>query len=419
MNTFLLIQLHAGLLIALAWILYRTLLRDRGYFSLGRAFLLLSIPLAYGLPLWAGRVQSPAPALLHYELPMAVLGEEGAGAMARMLPEPVMMIYLLGAGAWLTFHLWNLFRILSLMQRSRPSTAWPGLALDHPHIRGTYAFLHRVIWNERQLSLEEQEVILRHERVHIRQAHTADILFLEWITVLQWFNPFIYLLRRDLLEVHEFLADRGSLGSEGNVSTYLRVMLDRALGKEAGTLSNAFGNVSLKRRIMMMNKSVRRENLTRYVLAFVLFASAALMAARPEPGRSQASAVSGIILDTEAELLSRNPQDKPFKEVKSMPEYVGGTEAMMKFLQANIRYPEEARKQGKTGTVYVMFKVNEKGRMEDLKVEKGIGGGCDEEALRVVKMMTDWKPALDKEGKPVTAMLTLPVKFQLSDKKKE
>lgn len=98
--------------------------------------------------------------------------------------------------------------------------------------------------------------------------------------------------------------------------------------------------------------------------------------------------------------------------VEQMPEYPGGDAAMMKFLAENLKYPDMAKDNGVEGTVYIKFIVNSKGKISNAEVIKGIGSGCDEEALRVVKKMPQWNPGT-QEGKPVDVYYTLPIKFKL------
>jgi protein TonB len=95
-----------------------------------------------------------------------------------------------------------------------------------------------------------------------------------------------------------------------------------------------------------------------------------------------------------------------------MPEYPGGMEALMKYLQQNMRYPAEAREAGIQGKVIVRFIVNEAGRVENAIVLKGIGAGCDKEALRVVNAMKGWKPG-KVAGKAVKVYYTLPITFKI------
>lgn len=101
-----------------------------------------------------------------------------------------------------------------------------------------------------------------------------------------------------------------------------------------------------------------------------------------------------------------------FTIVESMPEFPGGDEARMKFLLENIKYPQIARESGIQGVVYVTFVVEPDGSITNVKVIRGIGGGCDEEAVRVVKMMPKWIPG-NQRGKPVRVQFNMPIKFTL------
>ncbi|MBL4624422.1 MAG: energy transducer TonB [Flavobacteriales bacterium] len=106
-----------------------------------------------------------------------------------------------------------------------------------------------------------------------------------------------------------------------------------------------------------------------------------------------------------------------FTVVEQMPEYPGGQDEMMIFLGENIKYPDAAKDAGIQGTVYVKFILYEDGSIKDVKVMRGIGGGCDEEAIRVVKMMPNWKPGRQR-GENVRVSFILPIRFTLSNPNK-
>lgn len=101
-----------------------------------------------------------------------------------------------------------------------------------------------------------------------------------------------------------------------------------------------------------------------------------------------------------------------FYIVESMPEFPGGEEALYNYLSANLRYPTVAREAGITGKVFVAFVVEPDGSVSNIKVLRGIGGGCDEEAIRVVENMPRWVPGKQR-GKPVRVHFNLPIKFTL------
>ena len=95
-----------------------------------------------------------------------------------------------------------------------------------------------------------------------------------------------------------------------------------------------------------------------------------------------------------------------------MPGFPGGEEELFRFLGKNIKYPAMAKDAGIKGMVYVNFVVWIDGTIKDVKVLRGIGGGCDEEAMRVVKSMPKWKPGKQR-GKTVPVSYNLPIRFTL------
>ncbi len=101
-----------------------------------------------------------------------------------------------------------------------------------------------------------------------------------------------------------------------------------------------------------------------------------------------------------------------FIVVEDAPNYPGGEVARIKFLQENIRYPQMARESGIQGTVFLQFVVERDGSVTDIKVLRGIGGGCDEEAIRVLKLMPKWNPGKQR-GRPVRVQFTMPIRFTL------
>ena len=106
------------------------------------------------------------------------------------------------------------------------------------------------------------------------------------------------------------------------------------------------------------------------------------------------------------------PEQHIFMVVEKMPSFPGGVGALMKFLASHIKYPELAKESGIQGRVFINFVVEPDGSIDHVKVLRGIGGGCDEEAVRVVKSMPKWIPGKQR-GKPVRVSFNLPVKFTL------
>lgn len=104
-----------------------------------------------------------------------------------------------------------------------------------------------------------------------------------------------------------------------------------------------------------------------------------------------------------------------FVVVEETPQFPGGENARIEYLVKNIMYPENARKTDIQGTVYVTFIIEKDGTISNVKVLRGIGGGCDEESIRVVKNMPKWIPG-KQSGKNVRVQFNMPITFKLSDK---
>jgi protein TonB len=118
------------------------------------------------------------------------------------------------------------------------------------------------------------------------------------------------------------------------------------------------------------------------------------------------------VKDDGPKVIETPVQQEIFTVVEEQPGYPGGEEARIGFLQQNIKYPEEAKELGIQGKVFVTFVVEVDGAISDVRVLRGIGGGCDEEAIRVVKSMPKWVPGKQR-GVPVRVQFNLPIKFTL------
>ena len=125
--------------------------------------------------------------------------------------------------------------------------------------------------------------------------------------------------------------------------------------------------------------------------------------------------VLALLLMVNTNAMAQNKKaanDKVLEKAEVMPEFPGGEQAMMKFVSENVQYPEEAKEKEISGHVLVGFIVEKDGSVNEVKIVRGIGGGCDEEAVRVVKAMPKWKPGKEK-GKPVRVSYMMPFTFKL------
>ena len=111
-----------------------------------------------------------------------------------------------------------------------------------------------------------------------------------------------------------------------------------------------------------------------------------------------------------------NTGKEVFTIVEQAPEFPGGEKARSKFMTDHVKYPDSAINNNVQGTVYASFVVETDGSLTNIEIIKGIGYGCDEEVIRLIKVMPKWTPG-EQKGKPVKVQFNLPIKFALNDKK--
>ena len=148
----------------------------------------------------------------------------------------------------------------------------------------------------------------------------------------------------------------------------------------------------------------------------LLGASQVALAQQPDPLRLDTTEVvlEGCVVPEMGEV--GNPEHEVYQIVEQMPQFPNGEEAMMQYIAEQVKYPAEAKKADAQGRVFVGFIVEPDGGLSDFKVLRGIGHGCDEEALRVVKSMPKWKPGMQR-GKAVRVQYLVPVNFKLETEK--
>ena len=129
--------------------------------------------------------------------------------------------------------------------------------------------------------------------------------------------------------------------------------------------------------------------------------------------------ISAAVLFTavlcQAQTKENKIKDGVYLEVEEMPEYPGGEQALMNDLIGSIKYPDEAKKNGIQGKVFVSFVIDEQGKVTNAKIERGVEASLDKESLRVVNGLKTWKPGKQK-GKTVKVAYTIPINYTLDEK---
>lgn len=443
MNTLMVYLLESSLSVVVLYAIYWLFLRRDTFFSLNRFYLLamllfsLLIPL---LPTWWSP-SNPTAAIVVLVEPVMITPEKVDHALGAHLQwlEIASIAYFTGVIIFLLRFALQLLQLYMITRQSgiRNKQGYRIIVTDRGY--SPFSFFNMVYINERRIPQSSLPTILAHEFVHIRQFHSLDMILIELAAIVQWFNPIVWLAGHEMKSIHEFLADEGVLQNGISRSTYQQMILNETMGIQVNELTNHFNVSLLKKRIAMMTKTkskiwARSKVLFALpillVMGFILTAnsngnlpainpgaviiSQAMIVPAPDP-TTQDKPKQETQVKYVAPVVSSNKADQ---EVDKMPAYPGGDEARSKFFVETVKYPENALKKGIQGTVFISFLVKADGSITNVKIMRGIGGGCDEEAIRVVKLMPKWTPG-ELKGKPVDVEFTMPIKFALDGDKKD
>ena len=426
--------LKANLLLAALYALYRLLLHRDTFFAWRRATLLtiVAVSLLAPLPALQGWTEGVLPGQVAQGitaeawLPEFIITPQGAEAGGNDSPVLTYLAVAYAAGVLLLAGR-MLVQLLAIVRLSRrcPATTIGGTRVRLlPRGEAPFSFFRLIFVCPEAHSPQELDEILAHEQTHARQVHSADVLVAELACALCWFNPAAWLLRRNVRNNLEYLADHHVLASGFDARAYQYHLLGLAYPKAAATIYNNFNVLPLKERIKMMNKRKTR-NIGR--LKYLLFLPVATLLAAAcsgnqkqeqpaeQPAQEQ-TATPTKEADMEEVVVVAYDDNKVEGEVLDLvevaPEFPGGIPALMKFLAQNVKYPTDAQKAGKQGRVIAQFVVTTDGSVADVKIIRGIDASLDQEAIRVIKAMPQWKPGT-QDGQPVNVRYTLPVVFKL------
>ena len=264
-------------------------------------------------------------------------------------------------------------------------------------------------------------MIITHEQAHVRHHHSFDLMLAQLFCAFQWFNPAAWMLKRSLLEVHEFEADASVLENGFDERRYQICLVRAALQGSFATTTNNFANCSTKKRIVMMNRHstnpwarLRVLLMLPAVALSVILASACKQDTNSEINLNTQDAPPSDVdwVDIGEYEIGEADTSQVFMVVEEGPEFPGGTMALLEYLAKTIKYPQNCRDEKIQGRVLVSFIVEKDGSMTGFEVVKSVHPDLDAEALKVLKAMPAWKPGT-QHGEKVRVKFTVPVNFRL------
>jgi len=534
--------LKSSISLAILVIFYEAFQKREAFFNFNRAYFLMGIGIVLLLPFLNFNFFSfilPATnsseylltyQVSGYQLSEVTIGDGGVEQTSFSVIALLLYIYLAGVILRTAIVVFRTFQLFNLIKNARAAINDKIRIIFTDADLPVFSFFNNIFIAESTFYSLDVDDIIAHEKIHISQYHSLDLLFAELVCIVQWFNPFAYKLKKAIRENHEFIADRQVITNYTDPSKYRLLLLKYSSRIKTNSLAHNFSYLLLKRRLFMINKSKRplRIGITIFS-AIVAFGLIMFSCSVPEedgalnvdklnqvetttvymmkdvdtmsgfPGGrfglatyldknlklteerkngmasgvpivniiiledgsvGQTKIVRGVGKEIDEEVLrvvSEMPMwtpamldGKPVKVtfdlpvglmlsekdeeknlayvrgtkdlktdsihtvVKQMPEFPGGMQALMEYLGSNIKYPEQAKRDSIQGRVFVQFVVEKDGSVSGAHILRGIGGGCDEEALRVVSSMPNWQPGLDENKEAVRVQYNIPIKYALN-----
>lgn len=492
--------LESSICLAAFHLFYLIVLRQQPSHQYNRFYLLSTLLLSFVLPLLEipivvdGSVASVAGGYQNYILldPALLSTDEGNTGTQSWLTWPRVLVglYFMGVLVSLGAVLRQAYQLLSVVRQGKIEQH-PGYKMVYTHgLLPSSSFFKYLFWDDTQaLSPKEAGQIIAHERAHIAEGHSYDVVCINLLKIIFWFQPLVYLYERTLTDVHEFTADAQAIQNH-NPGSYARLLTRSLFAGIQPSLVNHFYKSRTLKRIKMMHTKNEKLSIYRYLLALPLLATAFFtfscqteeelekeaIVATYDDVQAQMKDVGGQIQaltnkyfetpmnlremvnkesekyvagsapppsfealqlavfedvatrsdyekfkklldkanDLQAKLRDLPDAEGVFMIVDNQPKPEGGMTSFYQYIMENLKYPLQARQQGIEGKVFTQFVVNEYGELTEFKTLKGIGHGCDQEAIRVLKEAEAWAPG-STNGKPVKVRMVMPINFALDD----
>ena len=464
MMALLVYSIKSALVLTLLYLPYTLMLRQESFFRMNRITLLTILMLSLVLPM------VDIPSLANPEQPVVYEMQQRIMLMTQEAETTSMslakttrtfswlgilaLVYIIGISLALCIRLWQLFRIGQIIRGGCLWTDKSDHATIYCHIDDVapFSWMRSIVISESDYKPFGREILL-HEKAHILNRHSIDILFLTLVETVQWWNPIAYLLGRSLRDVHEYEADDYVLHQGISLHNYQALLVKKALANTSYAFANNFNHSLIKKRIYMMNHPKSNPWLRSkvlYILPVMLVVLTAFATPKlnekveeivervekatemPQPSpqpdqqpesvptsdvtdmQSAESEEEPVIKETTADSLSsedyvNDVYRNEYINLTQPPEFPGGMSALRTFVQLHVAraLENDASMAGKRA--YVQFRIKQDGTIDDIGLVRG-DIEAFHEAIKIVEQMPQWTPAR-RYGRVADAHFVLPVDF--------
>ena len=409
MAAFFIYAIRWAVTLTLLYSLYRLLLRRETFHRLNRAVLLAILVVSPLLPLVPLHTDEPTAMdvmLTRIEEPLisptsdannaTLATQEGKNVASGLWVRYLAYIYIIGIAVALAAYLFRLLALMRVIRRSQRIThpivpKDVHLMLDM-RIKQPSSWMHWIIIGPMDLK-QNAETVLRHELAHVRMGHSWDVMLSDLTCRLLWCLPFAWMLRQDLVDVHEYQADEAVLQGGVTLEDYEHLLVRKAVQTQMLPITNTLRRGTLKKRFVMMHcrRSSRRSRLKLLYLLPALAASLWVsakgevyttylngkLATLEELKALDSSTIAHVDVIHSQKKVYVETVSEPFANVEQMPQYPGGDAAFNQYMAHHVSYPKVAAENGVVGSVKVQFIVEADGRITHVHAIDAPSGEAD------------------------------------------
>jgi len=447
MITLLIYSIKSALVLTLFYLPYTLMLRQESFFRMNRITLLTILMLALVLPVidipsLATPEQPVVYEMQHRIMLMTQEAEMTTSSLAATTQTIswlgiLAIVYIIGVILALLIRLWQLFKIDKIIRGGCLWTDKSGKATIYCHIDDVapFSWMRSIVISEKDYKPYGREILL-HEKAHILNLHSMDILFLTLVEAVQWWNPIAYMLGHSLRDVHEYEADDYVLHQGVSLQNYQALLVKKSLANTSYAFANNFNHSLIKKRIYMMNHPKSNPWLRSKVL-YILPATLVVLTAfatpklnekvgeivervdhgdgsddlNPQPEQQPESIPTSDVTD----MQSAEPKEELAVEEEATdtlssedyvndvyrneyinltqpPEFPGGMSALRAFVQLHVAQALENDASVAGKRAYVQFRIKKNGTIDNIGLVRG-DREAYHEAIKIVEQMPQWIPA--------------------------
>jgi beta-lactamase regulating signal transducer with metallopeptidase domain len=374
MNSWLLFLLKSTLILSLLYLFFRLLMRKETFFRLSRMALLFIVLISAIIPfiylpqpihpivsikldpIFQRNIIIEEPVQMN-EIPVAIHSSVPTSDTKQPIvfstKTIVLFVYLAGVFISLLLFVYSIISVLLLFRKSR-KTDLNGICLmilngDIP----AFSFSRHILISQHDYDTNS-EAILTHELSHIRQGHFYDLMLMELVKIIYWFNPLVYRMDRDLKEIHEFQADEYTLNSGIDATKYKLLIIQKSVGHQNFALANSFNYCQIKKRITMMNKSKTSKAWCWKVATFLPLLALMLMAfGKMGENAPEKSNLPEKVIAPSGIIQKQNEQFRQKIEIKKDGNYIDNKLCSLEELV------KKGQEWGKAGNDWILLLIEE------------------------------------------------------------